>query len=173
MVEEFSYISEDGIVLRLNLGVGVDSFENNEESKVLSFFKGQDTGVKWSYNGKSVEIMEPGCKLTGYPTTDMQKVIIIYPMEHILYPAPGNAVIYNADGTFYRQLQTPELISDLAKKSRLKPFELFFDGVSWAKDSKGDTITSVRIGYNRDWWESRVLNSETGEFGEVISSGMR
>ncbi len=175
MISDFSIITADGVCVKLNLTPekGISKYEGNDKSVIKKVINSQYNGVTWFYDSKKILFLEPQVELSGYPTPDMQKVIIIYPMEHILYPAPGNAVIYNADGTVYRRLQTPALISDLAKNARLKPFALFFDGVSWAKDSKGDTITSVRIGYNRDWWESRVLNPETGEFGEVISSGMR
>lgn len=173
MIEHFQYFTEDGISLILNLGLNVYVFEGNAESLISKFYKDQSKGVKWVNKTQHITKFETGYKIYGYPTPDLQKVVVLYPQEHVKYPSPNNAVIYNAEGSIYMQLRAPNLISDLAKKSRLKPFGLYFDQVSWAKDSKDDIVISMMIGFNRDWREERVLNPETGEFGECLSSGRR
>jgi hypothetical protein len=178
MIENFSYITEDGITLKLNLGIGVDKFEGNEESRVLSYFKGQGKGVRWEFQDTSIEILELGKKIEGNPTPDMHRVVVIYPHDHLVYPEPGNAVIYNANGSIHLQLKVPKLISTLAKQREPfmnyeAPLKFYFDRVRWAKNSKGEVVTTVQVGFDRDWLEERELNPETGEFGECTSSGRR
>ena len=103
-------------------------------------------------------------------------------MDHAKYRAPGNAVIYNADGSVYMQLKAPEPISELSKTQTRNmaetrdfspPHRLYFDRALWAKNNEGETVTIVKIGFDRDWWEERVLNPETGEYGKCLGSGRR
>lgn len=178
MIEQFSYITEDGITLRIKLGIGVDRFEGNDESKVLSFFRGQGKGVSWVFENKLVEVLEPGKKINGLPTPDLQRVVVIYPHNHPVYSEPRNAIVYDADGSIHLQLKVPKLISALAKQRERfmnyeAPLKQYFDGVSWKKNNKGEIVTAVQIGFDRDWLEERELNPETGEFGECLNSGMR
>lgn len=180
MINNFSYITEDGINLKLKLGIGIDKFEGNDESKVLSFFRGQGKGIKWEFQNRIIEILEPGKKIDGNPTADQARVVVIYPQNHPLYPCPGNAVIYNGDGTIHLQLKVPELISPTANQRKLRVNKRYdiasdasFRGVSWDKDAHGNIVTVVSIDFDWEWWESRVLNPETGEFGECVGSGRR
>lgn len=179
MINNFSYITEDGINLKLNLGIGIDKFEGNDESKVLSFFKGQGKGVKWEFQNRIIEILEPGRKIDGNPTADQERVVVIYPQNHPLYPCPGNAVIYNGDGSIHLHLKVPELISPIAKERKLrrKNYDMIndasFRSVNWGKDANGKIVTVLSIDFDWEWWESRVLNPDTGEFGECFGSGRR
>ena len=84
----------------------------------------------------------------------------------------------NGDGTVYKQLKAPALVSDTAKQRARymtynSPFKLFFDNASWEKDSMGKTVMAMRLGFDMDWLEKRVLNYETGQFGECLTSGRR
>lgn len=182
MISNFKYITETGLELDLNLSMDKALFAGNDRADISAFYKSSSNGVKW-YNETKGEItfLESDIYLVGYPTPDMEKVIIIYPMDHDTYHAPNNAIIYNADGSVHIQLHAPEPISELSKtrarnlamtKSFNPPYRLYFDGVSWA-NVKGNVETVVKIGFDRDWWEERVLYPETGEFGECLSSGMR
>jgi hypothetical protein len=179
MINNFSYITEDGINLKLNLGIGIDKFEGNDESKVLSFFKGQGKGVKWEFQNRIIEILEPGRKIDGNPTADQERVVVIYPQNHPFYPCPGNAVTYNGDGSIHLQLKVPELISPIAKERKLrrKNYDMIndtsFRSVNWEKNANGKIVTVMSIDFDWEWWESRVLNPDTGEFGECVGSGRR
>jgi hypothetical protein len=179
MIENFSYITEDGIILVLKLGAQVDKFEGIEETKMQSFFKGQGKGITWNFGNNLVQILEVGKKIEGFPTPDLKQVIVIYPFDHPVYPAPLNAVIYNANGEKTMQLKVPKLISPIAneRKSRMKNHSISndasFRGVYWDKDDQGKISTVVTIDFDWEWWESRILNPETGEFGECLSSGRR
>jgi hypothetical protein len=177
MVDKFQYITHDGIFLSINLGIKAIIFEGNEDEDISNYYGSRTKGLSWLYDDKQVKIMEEGFKIQGYPSTDLQKVIVIYPMNHGTYPAPNNAVIHNADGSVYMQLSPPELISDLAKQQQERdpkgPFMVYFENVSWGYDSNSNTVVAISIGYNWNWREQRALNPETGEFGECLSSGMR
>jgi len=135
-------------------------------------------GVRWEFLNREIEIFEIGQSISGYPTPDMEKVVVIYPYNHAVYPSPSNALIYSADGNIRHHLKVPKLISELAmQRQRFMnyegPLKLYFDGVSWAKNSRGETVTAVTIGFDRDWLEQRELDPDTGEFGECLSSGRR
>lgn len=179
MIENFSYIIEDGTILELKLDVGVDKFEGVEESKVKSFFKAKGRGVRWKFHSSEIEIFEAGRRIDGFPTHDLKRVVVIYPKDHTVYPAPSNGAIYDPNGNKTIQLKVPELISPAAKQLSLREkkinmnIDASFRGVSWNKDSNGKICTVVSIDFYWEWWESRTLNPETGEFGECIGSGRR
>ena len=175
MIENFRLITAKENLIRPNItpNVGDSLFEFASDEEYKEYINNAPQGLRWEFLGKEIKFFEKPISLFGLPTPNLQRVVVVYPYDHQTYTSPNNAVIYNNDGSFYIQLKCPQLISDLAKKSRLIPFGLYFERVAWSKDSKGDIITSISIGYNRDWWESRVLNPETGEFGELLSSGLR
>lgn len=178
MIEAFEYFTEEGIALKINLGVRVYLFEGNESADITAYYKCTNSGVKWVHEGREVAISLPGVYLQGYPTPDLQKVVVVYPPESGAYPAPANAVVYHANGSIHRQLQAPELISETARQrapfmNYTAPLRLFFDHVSWEKDSRGNTVMAARLGFDRDWLETRVVQYDTGQFGECLSSGRR
>lgn len=178
MIESFQFCTEEGVKLNVKLGVKVTLFEENNRNDITRYFKCKSTGVKWVQGNNEITIFESNHYLNGYPTHDLQKVVIIFPMEHNLYGAPDNAVIYNDDGTVFRQLKTPKLISEIAIKREAfhqsANFSLVhFNNVRWALNNKGDIVTVLTIAFDRDWQEDRVLDIETGEFGECLSSGRR
>lgn len=178
MIEQFEYITEDGIVLRLNLGVNVYLFEGNDEILISKFLNSPYQGVRWKFKNKMISLFERGYVIEGRPAPDLKKVVVVYSMEHNKYRAPNNAVIYNADGSIHLQLKTPKLISELAIKhfppgKNVNPVQLYFEKVRWVKDDNGKIVCAMTIGFNWEWREERILNPETGEFGGCISSGRR
>ena len=159
-----------------NVGDSIFEFISDEEYK--EYINNTPQGLRWDFLGKEVRLFEKSISLFGLPTPNLQRVIVIYPYDHPVYPEPGNGVIYNADGSIHLQLKVPKLISPLAKQrapfmNYEAPLKLYFDRVRWAKNGKGEVITAVQIGFDRDWLEERELNTETGEFGECLSSGLR
>jgi hypothetical protein len=178
MVEKFSYVTDSGIALRLNLEIGGNLFDGNDKSEISSFYKSDYSGVRWESSGRIISMMETGRSVYGRPTPDMKRVVVVYPYDHPVYSSPNNAVVYNADGSIHMQLKAPKLISDLAKQqARFIHYKgglsLFFNDVDWKKNSDGKVVVAVSFGFNRDWHEERELNPETGEFGECLDSGRR
>jgi hypothetical protein len=137
----------------------------------------KNAGIKWMSENREIVIYEQNIYIWGLPSPDLEKVIVIYPMDHSAYPAPNNAAIHNADGSVYMQLSPPQLISDLAKQQQERdpkgPFKVHFEDVSWQYNNSGEVVVCISIAYNRDWHEDRELNTETGEFGECLNSGRR
>lgn len=183
MIENFQFETElsNRFIPNITPNIGDSLFEYVNDDLYKEYVNKATKGLFWVTSGKSVNLCEAGVSIFGLPTPDMQRVVVIYPMEHKQYRAPGNAIIYNADSSVHKILIAPEPISDLAKtRSRFMvkskafnpPHRLYFDSVRWSK-VEGEIVTVVRIGFDRDWREERILNPETGEFGECVSSGMR
>lgn len=180
MVENFYLVSAKGNLLRPNITPNLSDslFEFATDKEYKEYINNNPQGVRWEFAGKEIKFFAKPFSLFGLPTPDLKRVVVIYPYDHPVYPEPGNAVIYNADGSIHLQLKVPKLISPLAKqRERFMKYEaslkFYFDRVRWAKDSMGEVITAVQIGFDRDWLEERELNPETGEFGECLSSGRR
>lgn len=115
--------------------------------------------------------------IIAYPSVDLTSVIAIYsPMHNTEFPAPGNAVIYNADGTLRTRLMAPELISDVAKKSAKLAvdnnysFDIWFELVSWT-DKLPEVTLTFWIGFGQDFFEERTFNPDNGEFGVCLGTG--
>ncbi|RAW00240.1 hypothetical protein DQQ10_14355 [Pseudochryseolinea flava] len=51
--------------------------------------------------------------------------------------------------------------------------KVFFSTVNWVKRDNGSIVMSTEIGFDRDWFEERLVNVDTGEFGQCISGGLR
>jgi hypothetical protein len=180
MIENFRFITAKGNLIKPNItsNVGDSLFEFINDQEYKEYINNLPQGLKWEFLGREIKLLENSISLFGLPTPDMQRVVVVYPYDHPIYPSPGNAVIYNADGSIHKHLRVPKLISELAKQRERfmnyeAPLKLYFDRVGWARNSKGEIITAVQIGFDRDWLEERELNPDTGEFGECLSSGRR
>lgn len=180
MIENFRLITAKENLIRPNItaNVGDSLFEFATAEEYKEYVNNTPQGLRWDFQGNGITLFEKPVSLFGLPTPDLQRVVVIYPYDHSRYPSPVNAVVYNANGSIHKQLKVPKLISELAKQRERfmnyeAPLKLYFDRVSWAKNSKGDTVMAIQIGFDRDWVEQRELNAETGEFGACLSSGRR
>jgi hypothetical protein len=177
MINNFSFITEKGLSLKINLSKSGNIFEGVNKDTLAEYYRANSSGLKWFNDSHEVTIFESQQYLTGFPTPDLKKVVVVYPIDNKKFTAPANAVIYDADGNIYLKLKTPKLISEIARQR--EPFmqydtlyRLYFEYVGWSKVSD-DLITVMRVGFDREYWELRTLNPETGEFGECLSSGRR
>lgn len=103
-------------------------------------------------------------------------MVIIYPQDDKNTPAPGNAIVFNAQGTKLLRFKVPLLTSPTAleRKARAKSDlekTACFRGVFWWRDRLGILRTAMTIDFDWEWWETRILDPYTGQFGEYISSG--
>ena len=105
----------------------------------------------------------------------MKFVVAIYSGNQVEYSPLSNAVIYNADVSIHKVLNTPLLVSDAAKNQgwykRHPDTTIGFTGVEWKTDGNGKRVMVMEISdhYYRIMKEYRVLDPETGEFGECVS----
>jgi hypothetical protein len=174
MIEEFGYTNAQHQVLLVNLSAEGDFFVDTDRASRLAYFNSVTKGICWLYNGQKKSITENGLVITGFPTVEKDKIVVVYPKDHGTYAAPGNAILYNADGSMDRQLKIPALASEHAKSVKKSDLEDgFFESVRWEKNAEGDVVVAVRIGFDWDWYESRILNPSTGEFGVCLTSGRR
>jgi hypothetical protein len=182
MIQSFRWCTDDGLSFSPNISADIKSnvYEHIDEETYMRFLKSTTTGVSWVHNSENLTIMEKGVQLKGLPSPDHGKVIVIYPIHHSKFPAPKNAVVYNDNGSIHKILQTPKLISEIAKKRLHRivkssdPSITFFEGVQWHQEELNHQIVPVlRIGFDMDWHEERILEPHTGEFGQCVSSGLR
>lgn len=176
-LEQFKWITENGISINVDPNKNSNIIEDNSSKDIEEYFKSKTRGLKWEFEGNEIEILESNEIIEGLPSTNLKRVIVIYPIDHKNYPAPNNAVIHNGDGSVFKQLSSPALVSDLAKQQHERkpngPFMVYFENVLWKFTRIGEVVACISIAFNRDWHEDRELNTETGEFGECISSGRR
>lgn len=181
MIEKFSYCTDNNISLELTMGADVDLFIEDNEAKILSFYESDKKGIKWSYNKKWIQLLEQVDNISGYPNVEKDKLVAVYPITSEKCPPPFNALVYNADGTVHMQLEAPEPVTKLPKEraKRMRKTKhvapedrLFFYGIKWAEVS-GKLVTIAKIGFDRDCWEERIINLETGEFGKCIKTNVK
>lgn len=180
MIENFYLVSATRKLLLPNITANYSDslFEFVTDEEYKEYINNNPQGLKWDYEGKEIELFERSFSLFGLPTPNLKQVVVVYPYDHPVYPEPGNAVIYNADGSIHLKLKVPKLISPLAKQRERfmnyeAPLKFYFDRVRWAKNSNGEVIIAMQIGFDRDWLEERELNPENGEFGECLSYSRR
>lgn len=180
MVENFRLITAKGTLISPNITAnsGESMFEFATDDAYKEYINHIPQGLRWDFSSKEIKLFEQSVSLFGIPTPDFQRVVVVYPYDHQRFPSPGNAVIYHANGSIERRLSVPGLVSTLAKERERfmnyeAPWKMYFDNVRWARNSGGEVITAVQIGFDRDWLEERELDPETGEFGECLSSGRR
>lgn len=183
MIKDFSIVDKNGLSYETtwnNDNVKVkETLKNREnpETKRLIKLVSQEynVGIKWVYEDKEIVLINNDV-IFGCPSIDMQYVIAIYSGDQAEFTPPNNAVIYNADGSIHKVLSVPLLISDAAKNQgwykRQPDTTIGFTGVDWKTNSKGEKVVVIEISdhYYRIMKEFRVLNPETGEFGECIGS---
>lgn len=177
VIEDFGFLTETSSFLNVRLEVNTNLYNYNDKEKVDNFVNSSSKGIAWKFGGENFNLFENGVIIRGFPSIDYKRLVVIYPLDHGTHPAPNNALILNPDGSVYMKLSPPTLISDLAKEQMERdpkgPYMVHFDGVSWASDEQGSVVTCVSIIYNREWYEVRILNTATGEFGACLNSGRR
>ncbi len=90
MVEKFCLLTEKKTSIIPNLSSDNQSslLENSTEEEYREYINSSSKGLKWQYQGSEFVFYEKGVKIFGYPTPDMEKIIIIFPMDYNRYCAP-------------------------------------------------------------------------------------
>jgi len=173
IINNIRFVNKSRIMSNIKLGVKMYPYDDTQDA--IEILNSKEQGIIWEYNQTTVEIFDDNF-ITGYPSADLSSFVAIYPINSKKNPSPRNALIYNSDGTIRFQLTMPKLISKLAidmlsESDLLNKQGFWFDSVFWNKDSNGNMVTSVWIGFKGEWFEERILFTNTGEFGECLSSG--
>lgn len=176
MITEFSIITSTGIEFHLNLNIKdieEKRYPDGTEEEWMKYANSMTKGIRWKNNGKTIEFLEEGINIRGYPFPDLEKVLVSYTKnDNHPFSSPRNAVIYNADGSIYMHLEEPkEFLSNLAKSQRPKPYFDYYDSGSWKKNKLGEWVMSINLVYNYYFYEGRIIDELTGELGEVVDSG--
>lgn len=179
MITGFHYITDNDIELVLDLSKdyssGIDMLEGVNHPTRTKYFTALSKGIKWLVGEKEYTLIDAGMNITGFVTPDHTMMVVVYPYDHPQYSSPGNAVIYNEDGTVYKQLSCPKPVSVLAKGKNIVmdargSMLLFFGGVVWDRNQKNEVVMAVNIGFELEYYERRELNYITGEYGACLRS---
>lgn len=182
MISDFRYITNTGISLKVNLGgetfFDKQDFINGLVKDYHNITKGY--GIMWRHNETEIKLIGLEKKIIGYPSIDLNYVIAIYiGEEELLYKRPCNAIVYDADGKMHRQLCVPKLVSNHAKERKKwwvseDKETLHFNAVKWMRDKNGQlkNVMEIREYYTGILFEDRIIDPESGTFGECVGSGL-
>jgi len=168
MIKNIAFSNKDNVTCPVNLGVNVSPYPETKDGLIIN--NSINVNIQWEHKGRSIKI--EGHYSFAYPAVGMEFVIVIYDENK----STESAIIYDANGNLYLTLGVPKLISEFAlknlKSNKIEPYRIGFNQVLWKFDENNHKKTCLRICYmyNR-YYEDRVINPETGEFGECLGSG--
>lgn len=179
MISQVKFFDDLGNEITIGVGFKIDVFPirmiRKDGGVIRNYLPGKTSGIKWLANDQ--EVVKSRC-LFGYPSINLKYMIAIYPIKDVAYSSPNNAVIYTAGGHVHKVLSPSAFVSGLltsrVEENPPKPYmpdSLFFDNVGWRQSKNGEILTYIRIVYNREWFEDRILDPESGEIGGCVSSG--
>jgi hypothetical protein len=175
MIDSFQLCFNEGSYLSLNLESdnSVDLLKDNDTMAIAMYLTAKSTGITWRHGGDRITMLEKGGQLFGLPTPAMDRVVVIYAAGHPVFEGSRNAAIYNADGSLVMQLDEPILTSHYWKNygRRLNDPSLSYDRIIWHNLKDHGMVINIRVGFNRNWYEDRVLNVTTGKLEDVIGCG--
>ena len=181
----FRIFNKDGIIIPVNIGVGLDYWGLTDDETRRKFNKDTEKGIMWTHNNKEIVIEDENTSVIGSPTTDFKYVITTYLGINGKYKPPHNSIIYNLDGSIHKILEVPSLKSPLALKrleflneenppldtAKYEGALCFSGGGGFKKLDNGKIVNFIAIDYDRELWETRILDPETGEIGDLIHYG--
>lgn len=184
MINKYTVFNRSGIIIPVDIEYPIDIYKHATGAEYTDFFDSSSKGVQWEFGNKQIVILNEDVDIFAYPTVDQQYVVAVYKGENSQFPMPNNTVIYNLDGSIHRVLQIPELLSpklleNIQKEKHSNPpiednryghygMGLQFIGFGWKKDKEGNLFNSISIQYAGEYGEWRVLNPESGTFGELV-----
>ncbi|MCY0976644.1 hypothetical protein PGH12_05705 [Chryseobacterium wangxinyae] len=143
-----------------------------------------EEGIMWTFNKQEISKNDKNTRIIGRPSTDFKYIVATYIGLTGKYKPPYNSVIYNLDGSIHKILEIPPLKSPLAVKRieflndenpplHIARYEgaLCFSGCGWDRLDNGKIVNFIAIDYDGELWETRVLDPETGEIGDLIHYG--
>ena len=186
MLKRIVKFNQEGMVIPLSIGCQGDDFSYVSKEEKLAYINlGSKESFSWEYCGKKKIIEDPYTSVYGYPTVDMNFMIIIYKGLNGKFPPPHNTVVYNLDGSIHTVLEIPKLVSPkIIKKIKEEkhsnpPIEdnryghygmgLEFVGYGWKKDKQQNLVNTISIKYAGEYGEWRIFDPKTGGFGKMTS----
>jgi hypothetical protein len=177
MIENFSYINRDNISVKINLTdlKSETIFLKKEQNLFFEIYNSEELGLFWNYDKHQIVKFEDKTRIIGIPSPDLKYVVSIHAHNNSSsFDNIQNLIIYNTDGSLYKDVFAPSLISKFSAQYYQNfefPHTISFSNIYWTK-SNGKIDLTVKIGFAWNWYEERVLDVETGEFGECLGCGM-
>lgn len=178
MIKDFFYCNDSGARLQLNLGGEALFFDRDYETgSVNKYFDGSKKSIAWTNGNESINISAERANVKGYPSPDLNYVIAIYWGDDDEFNPPCNAVVYNADGSIFKKICVPGLVSEDAQKweKYIVQNALFFEDVNWYKNKQGENVIGIRFSQPAPvyFFETREFIPVTAAFGAVLASGIQ
>jgi hypothetical protein len=181
----FRIFNKEGIIILVKKEKGILPKPITFESEMSKFlYNPSKKGIMWIYNDKEVVIEDDNCDVVGGISANLKYVIATYSKKIGKGVISIKTIIYNLDGSIHKILRIPPLKSPLAierlefLKEENPPLKYidFFKGLElsnsvWHKLENGDVVDTVSIIFDQELYETRALNAETGEIGDLIHYG--
>ncbi len=176
LISDFKRVNGKGQGYEVDLTGGDNLFVNCTDEDLTDYYSWDSSGLSWKCDGTDVMLHEEHQYFQGLPTPNLDKVVVVFPVEHPVKAA--NAAIYYCNGRKFMDLTIPKLVSPLYRErsTRMRSdlrATTNFNGVFLTRDKDNKVIIAVGIDFDREYWETRVLNPETGEFGDCLGYGRR
>lgn len=147
-------------------GIGKKMYEG-EKKATNKIINSTETQIEWEFGGQIIKLSESECAISGCPSLDYQFFLSDW-WNSNSYPKPNNAVLFNPDGTIHKVLEQPLLLSEYAKELGIERGD-YFMFPSWKKHPEtGETVLTIDISFYQMYYETRVVNAESGTFGDCI-----
>lgn len=185
MIRDFCFSNINGKKILVDFENHPDIFKDIDSVTYNSFHDGSRVGLFWVYKDKEITLFDENTSIRGFPTVDKKYIVAIYSGLNGEFKSPYNAVIYNADGRVHKILYIPPFVSEKLCKRLLylkqdnPPLSLvnyegglFFGGFGWIKNSKGKIVNFISIVMEKESFEQRELDPQTGLFGKCLGSGL-
>lgn len=185
MISDFSITNNNGVKVYVDFKNHPDIFKDVDPATYNSLHDGSKKGIGWTYDGKEINLSDKNVSIQGFPTIDFNYVVAVYLGLDGEFTPPRNAVIYHADGSIHKILGIPPFISEkLIKrlqflKQENPPLswaehegELCFGGFGWDKKDDGKLVNFISVLMERESYEQKELDPQTGSFGECLGSGL-
>lgn len=179
MIKNWKKKNENGISVPIDIHQPhLFYFDKIEKNIKNEFLKGTKFGIAWEYNGTEINIFDKDGTVEGFPTANLQYIVAIFKNSK-LYPNPGNAVIFNLDGSFNKVLRVPKfksdiLLSKIKKSNEQNPpvgsDQLYFYKYDRYTTKEGTEIDLLDLNYMLEYSESQILDPDTLELTDYLKS---
>lgn len=178
-------VFKSNIKIPIKMGILIN-LEDLADANLVEKYRSSSfkTGIMWTYDNQIITKKNENVNIIGRPTTDFKYIVAVYMGINGEYNPPQNCAIYNLDGSIHKILEIPSLKSPIAIKrleflNEQNPptyvanfgYPINFSGCGWEKLEDGKIVNFIAIDYDGELWETRVLDPETGEIGDLIHYG--
>ena len=121
-------------------------------------------GLQWRLKDQVIKVYERNWAFKGFPSPAFDKVVALYERELWVFDAEGDPI---QEISFPYELLYGEPVYINNKDPN--PPQYFMDIYPLQRKGGGFDIC-VKMVFNLDWWQTRILNTVDFTFGEVVGT---